>query len=211
MTNDERIPKVENRTAPREFRIWDLGVASDFGIRISELVLWLRAPCLFLALVMVALMSSGCAGYRLGPTNGVAAQEKSVQIVPFSNQTLEPRLGDAVTVQMRKQLQRDGTYKLATHEDGDILVSGVVTRYRRQELSFIPTDVLTVRDYRLSLTAQVTARERVTDKVIFDQPVTGYTLIRVGADLTSTERQALPLLAGELAKNVTALLVDGGW
>ena len=67
--------------------------------------------------------------------------------------------------------------------------------YRRQEVSFIPTDVLTVRDYRLSLTAQVTARERGTGKVLFEQPVTGSTLIRVGADLASSERQALPLLA----------------
>jgi len=135
----------------------------------------------------VALLSSGCAGYRLGPTNGVAAGEKSIQVIPFSNQTIEPRLGAAVTVQMRKQLQRDGTYRLATHEDGDILVSGAVTHYRRQEVSFIPTDVLTVRDYRLSLTAQVTARERGTGKVLFEQPVTGSTLIRVGADLTSVK------------------------
>ncbi len=116
-----------------------------------------------------------------------------------------------MTVQMRKQLQRDGTYRLATHEDGDILVSGAVTHYRRQEVSFIPTDVLTVRDYRLILTAQVTARERGTGKVLFEQPVTGSTLIRVGTDLTSSERQALPLLAGDLARNVTALLVDGSW
>ena len=54
--------------------------------------------------------------------------EKSIQIIPFANQTMEPRLGDAVTIQVRKQLQRDGTYRLATHEDGDILVSGAVTR-----------------------------------------------------------------------------------
>jgi hypothetical protein len=114
-------------------------------------------------------------------------------------------------MQVRKQLQRDGTYRLATHDDGDILVTGAVTHYRRQEVSFIPTDVLTVRDYRLSLTAQVTARERSTGKVLFEQPVTGSTLIRVGADLTSSERQALPLLAGDLARNVTALLVDGSW
>ena len=39
----------------------------------------------------------------------------------------------------------------------------------------------------------------------------GYTLVRIGSDLTSTERQALPLLAGELAKRVTALLADGNW
>jgi hypothetical protein len=29
--------------------------------------------------------------------------------------------------------------------------------------------------------------------------------------VTSAERQALPLLADDLAKQVTALLVDGGW
>ena len=57
----------------------------------------------------------------------------------------------------------------------------------------------------------MTARERGTGKVILDQPVTGFTLIRVTTDLTSTERQAMPLLAADLAKNVTALLAEGGW
>ncbi len=154
---------------------------------------------------------TGCAGYQLGPTNGLIAREKSIQIVPFANQTLEPRLTDAVTSQLRKVLQHDGTYQLATHDDGDVVVSGIITRFQRHEMSFVPTDILTVRDYRLSLTAQVTARDRTSGKIILDQPVTGYTLIRVGSDLTSTERQSLPLLAADLAKNVTALLVDGSW
>ena len=175
-------------------------IRPSFGIRIS---------CL--GLVALALISTGCAGYRLGPTNGLAAGEKSVQIIPFSNQTMEPKLGDAVTSQIRKQFQRDGTYRVASHDDGDILLSGAITHYRRQEVSFLPTDILTVRDYRLSLTAQVTARERGTGKVLFEQPVTGSTLIRVGSDLTSSERQAFPLLAGDLARNVAALLVDGSW
>ncbi len=160
---------------------------------------------------LVALSGSGCGGYRLGPVNGQAAREKSVQVNPFVNQTLEPRLTDAVTQQLRKQLQRDGTYQLATHNDGDIVVSGSITRYNRQEVSFSSTDVLTVRDYRLELTSQVTARERSTGKVLLDQPVTGVTLIRVGNDLVSAERQALPLLAADLAKNVTELLAEGSW
>jgi hypothetical protein len=160
---------------------------------------------------LVALGGSGCAGYKLGPVNGLAAREKSVQVNPFANQTLEPRLGDAVTSQLRQELQRDGTYQLASHNDGDIVVSGVVTRYYRYEVSFSSGDVLTVRDYRLELRAQVTARDRSTGKVILDQPVTGYTLIRVTTDLVSTERQALPLLAADLAKNVTSLLAEGPW
>ena len=75
----------------------------------------------------------------------------------------------------------------------------------------MPDDIATARDYQVRLTAQVTARERSTGRVLFDQPVTGTTLIRVGSDLTSTERQALPLLADDLARQITALLVDGGW
>jgi hypothetical protein len=141
----------------------------------------------------------------------MAAHEKSVQVNPFSNQTLEPRLTDAVTSQMRKQLQLDGTFQLATHDPGDIVVSGVITRYQRHEITFSSTDTLTVHNYQLSLTANVTARDRSNGKVVLDQPVTGYTIIQVGSDLTSTERQALPLLATDLAKNVTALLADGSW
>jgi hypothetical protein len=157
------------------------------------------------------LLSAGCAGYRLGPTNGLYAGEKSIQITPFINQTLEPRLTDAVTSQMRKQLQRDGTYRVATHDDGDVVLSGALTRFQRIEVTFARNDILTVKDYRLSLTAQVSLRERSTGRVVLEQPVTGYTLMRVGSDLASAERQAMPLLAGDLARNVTALLVDGKW
>ena len=167
--------------------------------------------CRWLLIVLVALGGSGCAGYKLGPVNGQVAGAKSVQVNPFSNQTLEPRLGDEVTVQLRKQLQQDGTYQLASHNDGNIVVSGSVIRYQRQEISLSPSDTLTVRDYRLELRAQVTAHDRGSGKVILNKPVTGSTLIRVTTDLTSTERQARPLLAADLAKNVTALLAEGAW
>ena len=160
---------------------------------------------------LLAFALCGCAGYRLGPANGEVAGEKSVEVRPFINQTLEPRLGDAVTAALRRNLQHDGTYRLATRGGADIVVTGVITRYTRHELSLLPNDVLTAQDYRVNATAQVTARDRATGKIIFDKSVSGYTLVRVGADLTSAERQALPLLAEELAKSATALLVDGGW
>ena len=39
----------------------------------------------------------------------------------------------------------------------------------------------------------------------------GRTTIRVGNDLTSAERQAVPLAAEDLARSITSLLVDGEW
>jgi hypothetical protein len=154
---------------------------------------------------------SGCAGYQLGPVNGLQAGEKSIEINAFPNHTLQPGLTDAVTMQLRQEIQRDGTYHLATHGDADLIVNGTITVYQRLEVTLASNDVLTVQDYRLSLTAHIIARERATGKVLIDQPVSGYTLMRVGPDLPSAERQAMPLLAQDLARNVTALLAEGKW
>jgi hypothetical protein len=164
-----------------------------------------------LLILLLAASLTGCAGYRLGPTNVEAAGAHSVQINPFINKTLEPRLNEYVIISLRKNLQQDGTYKLDTHDEGDIIVSGVITSYSRAELSVQLNDVLTVQDYEIRMTAQVTARQRSTGKIIFNRPVIGRTALRVGLDLTSAERQAIPLLADDLAKKTTALLVDGTW
>ena len=160
---------------------------------------------------LLGLLLSGCAGYRLGPTNGVRAGERSIQINPFLNKTIQPRLSEAVAISLRKNLQRDGTYRLNTRNEGDIIVTGAIVSYDRTQLSYQPRDILTPRDYRISITAQVTARDRNSGKVLLDRPVTGRTTVRVGQDLNSAERQALPLVADDLAQNVTSLLVDGEW
>ncbi len=164
-----------------------------------------------LPLLGVVALAAGCAGYQLGPSNGQRAGEKTIQVVPFVNRTPEARLGDAVTSAVRKELQRDGTFRLATRESGDVIITGQLTRYERREVSLVPNDVATARDYSLSLTAQVTAKDRSSGKVLFDQPVTSLTLVRVGPDLPSAERQALPLLATEMARRITALAADGSW
>jgi hypothetical protein len=164
------------------------------------------------AFVSLALFLTGCAGYRLGPANGMAAGSRSVCINPIPNHTLQPGLSDAVTGMLRKELQRDGAFKLATHQDtGDIVLDGTIVKYERHELSFVSSDNLTVKDFSIVITAQMTARERGTGKVILDKTVTGTTLIRVGNDMTSAERQGTPLLADDLARNVVALLSEGTW
>ncbi len=165
-------------------------------------------PRLCLGLLLPGL--AGCA-YRLGPTNGERAGARSVQVNPFQNKTIEPRLVEAVTFALRKQLQQDGTYHLNTAQAGDIIVTGTIVSFERHSLSFRPRDVVTPRDYRLTITAQVTARERVTGKLLVDRKVSGYSDIRVGPDLVSAEREALPLVAADLARNSTALLTDGSW
>ncbi len=156
-------------------------------------------------------MLGGCAGYQVGPVNGAVSREKSVQVVPFANKTLQPHLSDEVTSELRRELSEEGTYKLVSHDNGDIIISGTVTSYTRQALSFQPSDNQTVKDYRVGIRAQVVAKERGSGKVLFDQPVNGFTLVRIGADLTSDERQAMPLLAQDLSRRIVSMLTEGSW
>ena len=160
---------------------------------------------------VLALGLAGCAGYRVGPTNGLAAGEKSVQVNFFQNKTFEPRLVEAVNSALRKNLQKDGTYRLNTRDEGDIIITGEIVRFNRSPLSFQAADIITVRDYTLSLTAKIVATDRTSGKIILQREVSGKTTIRAGTDLASAERQAVPLLADDLAKNATALLADGTW
>ena len=98
-----------------------------------------------------------------------------------------------------------------TRGQGDIVVTGAVVEYDRSHISFQPQDILTPRDYRLRIRAQVTARDRSSGRVLLDREVMGHTTLRVTPDLASAERQAIPQAADELARNITALLTEGSW
>jgi len=164
---------------------------------------------LFLCLVAVVL--SGCASYRLGSVNGDLAGEKTVEVLPFNNQTLQPRLGDAVTQALRERLQTDATYRLATREPGDLVVSGVIRSYDREGMGYLNQDSSTTQNFRVGVTMHVVIRERASGKLLVDRDVKGHTLVNVGPDFASSERQSAPLLAADLAQNIVELLTEGAW
>jgi hypothetical protein len=156
-------------------------------------------------------MFTGCAGYKLGPSNGMEAGSRSVQINPPVNQTFEPRVAEALNQQLRKQVQRDGTYRLDSRGEGDVVVSTTITKYNRLGETYQRRDTLTARDYRIQLYAQVTAYDRITGKNVINREFVGRTSVRLGTDQASAERQALPLVTEDLARMITSALADGEW
>ena len=170
-----------------------------------------NSPFAGILLGFLSLFAMACAGYQLGPSNGTIAGAKSIEIRLFQNNTLEPRLSEAIGTAVRRNIQRDGTFRLETRGDADIVVTGTIKRYERAGVSFQPTDILTVRDFDVAMVATVKAVDRRTGAVVLDRDVIGRTTIRAEADLSSAERQAVPLLAEDMAKNLTAMLADGTW
>lgn len=167
---------------------------------------------LFLFFLLSALLISGCLGYKLGPSNGYPAGARSIQVLPFQNQTVEPRLSAPVTAAVRKSLQQDGTYSLSTHAgEGDLLLQGTITQLERTPLSYNPNDTLRTLDANLTLYTHVTVTDRHSGKLLLDKTLLSRTTIRLDSDQTSTEQQAIPLLADELARRITSYVTDGDW
>ena len=160
--------------------------------------------------VLAALAFTGCASYHLGPVMDNDGG-KSVEVLPFNNQTLQPRLGDALTQALRQRLQTDATYHLDTRGTGDIVLTGVISNYRRGALAYSSNDAITPENFRVETLVHVTARDRRTGKLLLDRNVKSQTLVHIGADLASAERQALPQISTELAREITELLTEGSW
>jgi len=162
-------------------------------------------------LLILAVAAGGCAGYKLGPTNGIPAGSRTVQFKPFVNHTLEPRVTEYLSTSLRKLLQQDGTFRLQTSGSPDIIVSGEITKFLRSGLAYQQGDVLTPQEYTLTMQARVKAMDVSTGKIFIDRTVQGYTYILIQNDEFSAERQAIPLLTDTLARNAISLLVDGQW
>jgi len=92
-----------------------------------------------------------------------------------------------------------------------VQVSGEVRQYTRHGLGYLNTDVSTPENFRVDVVAHVTARDRISGKVILDKEVKGHTFVHVGNDLASAESEAMPLLAEDLALNIAELLTEGAW
>jgi Lipopolysaccharide-assembly len=170
----------------------------------------MRALKFFLPLLAAGLLA-GCAGYRLGPVNGETAGAKSLELTPFGNMTIQPRLNDAVNEALRERVQHDGTFRLATDGSGDLVLSGSIDQYTHAGLGYMSRSYATAVNYNVAVTAHITVRERATGKIIFSREVKANTLVNVGTDFASSERQAMPALAANLAQNVLAQLAEGSW
>ena len=164
-----------------------------------------------LVLGFLAAWLTGCGGYSLGPSNGQSAGARAIRVGHVSNGTDEPRLADAVSHALRAQVHVDGTFRLATRDDGDIVITTALQKFQRTPVTFQSRDIIATRDYEVLLTAHVKAIEVGSGKVLLDQELPGRTSIRGTLDLGSAERQAAPLLAENLARNIISRLSEGSW
>jgi hypothetical protein len=165
----------------------------------------------FLVAALALFSLGGCAGYRIGPVQPYYLRSVHTIAVPtFGNKTLLPRIAVLVTDSVIKQFQQDGTYRIVGDKEADAILKGDIVRVYRAPARSVRGNVLATTEFNLSLRVRYSLIERSTGKVLANPAeVVGWTSFFVGPDITSDERQALPLAAEQAATQLVSQLSEG--
>jgi len=164
----------------------------------------------FFAVAFVGFLFNGCAGYHIGPVKPAYLHAvQSIAVPTFKNSTLEPRIEVLVAGTVIKQLQQDGTYRVASEENADATLKGEITRISRAPARSLRGNVLATQEFALTVRVRYTLVGRDGTVLLGATEAVGSSSFFVGSDVTTDERQALPLAAEELANHLVSQLSEG--
>jgi hypothetical protein len=159
---------------------------------------------------ILCLAISGCLGYHIGPVKPYYLSEVHTIAVPtFKNRTLVPRVEVLVTDTLIKQFQQDGTFRIASDDNADATLSGEISRINRLPARSVRGNVLATTEFNLALTVKYSLTTRDGKQLVGPGEVTGTTSFFVTSDVTTDERQALPLATEDLATRLVTQLSEG--
>jgi hypothetical protein len=159
---------------------------------------------------LLALLLSGCAGYHLGPAKpAYLSQIHSIAVPTFRNATLVPRIEVLVTGTVIKQFQQDGTFRIANEDHADATLKGEIIAVSRSPARSVRGNVLATTEFNLSLRLRYTLVGRDGKTIAGPSDAIGSTSFFVGEDVSTDQRQALPLAAEELAGHMVSQLSEG--
>jgi hypothetical protein len=163
---------------------------------------------LFATLFCFAL--GGCLGYHIGPVKPYYLRDVHTIAVPtFENRTLVPRIEVLVTDTVIKQLQQDGTFQITNGDKADATLTGEIDRINRLPARSVRGNVLATTEFNLALIVKYTLTGRDGQQLVPPTTAVGQTSFFVSSDVTSDERQALPLATEDLASRLVTQISEG--
>ena len=159
---------------------------------------------------LFCLAFSGCLGYHVGPVKPYYLRDvHSIAVPTFKNRTLVPRIEVLVTDTVIKQFQQDGTFQIASDDKADATLSGEISRITRVPARSVRGNVLATTEFSLALSIKYSLTTRDGRPLAGPGEATGTTSFFVTGDVTTDERQALPLATEDLATRLVAQLSEG--
>jgi uncharacterized protein (UPF0371 family) len=150
---------------------------------------------------LIPLLFSGCAGYHLGAIQPHFMEGIHTIAVPtFRNETLIPNVEVLCTDTLIRQIQEDGTYKVASSlDDADAVLEAEITSVIRRPSRTVLGDVQATQEFDMTLVIHYKIIRKATGETVDDKNATGSTTFFVSGDVNQDEIQAIPLAAQSCA------------
>ena len=163
---------------------------------------------LFATLLCLAL--GGCLGYHVGPVKPYYLRDvHNIAVPTFQNRTLVPRIEVLVTDTVIKQVQQDGTFQITNGDKADATLTGEISRITRAPARSVRGNVLATTEFSLLLVVKYSLTGRDGKQLVPPADAIGTTTFFVSSDVTTDERQALPLATDELARQLVTQISEG--
>jgi len=161
--------------------------------------------------ILFGMFLTGCAGYHVGPIKPTYMTGINTIAVPtVKNETLVPRIEVLISDTIIRQIQEDGTYKVANSlANADAVLEAEVTQFVRRPSRTVIGDVQATQEFDLTLTMHYRVVRRATGEVVDDKTTTGTTSFFVSGDVNQDERQAIPLAAQSCAIRMVSDIGEG--
>jgi Lipopolysaccharide-assembly len=156
------------------------------------------------------LALSGCLGYHVGPVKPYYLRDvHSIAVPTFKNRTLVPRIEVLVTDTVIKQMQQDGTFQIESGDKADATLNGEVLRIVRAPARSVRGNVLATTEFALTLGVRYSLTGKNGEQLAAANEAIGTTTFFVSSDVTTDERQALPLATEDLATRLVSQISEG--
>lgn len=165
---------------------------------------------LFCGLVASAcLVQSGCASYTFH--SKVPAESRTIAVPVFENDSGFPELDAIVTQYVLREIQHEGTFKIARWGDAAYRLEGKLISSHTTSLNFDRNYASRASEYRYTVSARITLIERSTGKLLIDdQLVKASTTFLTHGDMLTGLQDAYPRVAKELSRRIVDTVL-GQW
>lgn len=159
---------------------------------------------LLLSVSGLVLLSS-CGTYHV--TSGVPEEIRTISVPVFENKTGFPEFGAIATQYTLREIQREGTFKIAPLESASFKLLCTVSTGLRP-VSFNRAYGTRASEYQYKLIASVTLVERSTGKLLLDNvPVEAITSFLTHDDLLTGMQNATPRVSKELSRAIVDMVL----
>jgi hypothetical protein len=134
----------------------------------------------------------------------------TIAVPTFRNSTLIPRIEVLISDTVIRQIQEDGTYKVASSDrTADAVLEGEVILVQRRPSRSVIGDIQATQEFDMTLTVHYKVIRKATGELVEDKNAQGTTSFFVSGDVNQDERQAIPLAAQNVASRIVSDISEG--